>query len=60
LAGDERQTLEWFEIAYRRHDPALVWISMFPARDPAVRDIVKRMGLVPEGAAAISSARAHQ
>jgi tetratricopeptide (TPR) repeat protein len=60
LAGDERQKLEWFEIAYRRHDPALVWFSIVPNNDPAVREIVKRTGLVPEGAAAVSSARPHQ
>jgi hypothetical protein len=57
ISGDERQQREWFEIAYRRHDPALVWFSMFPTKNPAIRDIVKRMGLVPREAAAVSSAR---
>jgi tetratricopeptide (TPR) repeat protein len=60
LAGDERQYREWLEIAYRRHDPALVWLSMFRYDVPWIREIVKRMGLVPAGAAAVSSARSHQ
>jgi serine/threonine-protein kinase len=60
LAGDERQHREWLEIAYRRHDPALVWLSLLPTDDPAIREIVKGMGLVPGGAAAVSSARPRQ
>jgi tetratricopeptide (TPR) repeat protein len=57
---DERQYREWLEIAYRRHDPALVWLSLIPTNDPTIRQIVKRMGLVPAGAEAVSSARPHQ
>jgi tetratricopeptide (TPR) repeat protein len=54
LAGDERLHREWLEIAYRRHDPALVWLSLTRTNDPLVREILKRMGLDP--AAAVISA----
>jgi tetratricopeptide (TPR) repeat protein len=59
-AEDERQHREWLEIAYRRHDPAVIWLSLLPTSEPAIREIVKRMGLVPAGAEAVSSARPHQ
>lgn len=60
MTGDERQYREWLEIAYRRHDPALVWLSTFRYDVPWIREIIKRMGLVPAEAAAFSSARPHQ
>jgi hypothetical protein len=60
MTGDERQYREWLEIAYRRHDPALVWLSTFRYDVPWIREIVTRMGLVPAEAAAVSSARPHQ
>jgi hypothetical protein len=45
---------EWLEIAYRRHDPALVWSSVLRNNYPLAREILKRMGLDP--AAAVISA----
>jgi tetratricopeptide (TPR) repeat protein len=54
LAGDEGRMREWLEIAYRRHDPALVWSSVLRNNYPLAREILKRMGLDP--AAAVISA----
>lgn len=60
LAGDERLYREWLEIAYRRHDPALVWLALFRTHDPWMREVVKRMGLNPIKDVALSSAQPRQ
>jgi tetratricopeptide (TPR) repeat protein len=50
--GDNRQALDWLEMAYKEHAPSLNLLKLSPAFDslrsePRFTELVKRIGLPP-------------